>query len=94
MREKVDHHTKKARTRVLIEQGARKKRAFYEQYIGSSCEVLFEQKMENGNWVGYTPNYMNIEVKSTHNIHNQILPVKLKGSNGRALIGELVTQDR
>jgi threonylcarbamoyladenosine tRNA methylthiotransferase MtaB len=88
--DKVDHHIKKWRTRVLIEQGERKKRAFYEKYIGSAYDVLFEQKIENGYWVGYTSNYMNIEVKSGKNLHNKILPVCLIESTNRALIGELI----
>ena len=90
---KVDHHTKKTRTRILIEQGTRKKRTFYERYIGKVCDVLFEQKIENGNWAGYSSNYMNVEVRTERDLHNKIEPVRIVESDGRALRGELINQE-
>jgi threonylcarbamoyladenosine tRNA methylthiotransferase MtaB len=93
MNEKVDYHIKKTRTRILIEQGARKKRTFYNRFVGSVCDVLFEQKVDNGNWAGYSSNYMNVEVSSERNLHNRLLPVRLKESDSRALRGILINPE-
>jgi threonylcarbamoyladenosine tRNA methylthiotransferase MtaB len=87
---KVQLQVKKLRTRIMIEQGLRKKYAFYENHLGSTIPVLFEQQISNGNWAGYTSNYMNVEVKSSENLHNRLLPVKLNGLTDRSIIGELL----
>ena len=93
MKPKVDYQVKKQRTRILIEQGKRKKYAYYEKYVGSSGQVLFEQQLDNGNWVGYTSNYMNVEVSSTQNLHNKLCGVRFLSSNEYRLLGEVTKID-
>jgi threonylcarbamoyladenosine tRNA methylthiotransferase MtaB len=91
---KVPQAVKKLRTRIMIEQGQRKRYTFYESHLGTTVTVLFEQPLENGNWVGYTSNYMNVEVicrSSAPDLHNKLLPVKLIGLTGRSIVGELKT---
>ena len=85
---KVPHLVKKLRNRILIEQGQHKKYIFYESHLGKSGTVLFEQQIKNGNWLGYTSNYMNVELASRENLHNQIRPVKFVGMTGDSIIGE------
>jgi len=89
MLNKVDFHDKKNRTRILIEQGKRKKYAFYEKFLGKKMEVLFEQRNKAGNWTGYTSNYMSIEVSSAEELHNQIRKVKLVENNSEVIKGKL-----
>jgi len=89
MPNKVDYHDKKDRTRILIEQGKRKKYAFYEKYLGSETSVLFEQRNKSGNWTGYTSNYISVEVSSDEDIHNQIRTVKLVENNSEVIKGIL-----
>jgi len=89
MADKVSPQTKKLRTRILIEQGQRKRRAFYETFLGKIQPVLFEQRTETGNWVGYTSNYINVEVTSNENLHNQIRDVRLREVRARSLFGEI-----
>ena len=86
---KVPQVVKKMRTRIMIEQGQRKKYTFYESHLGQTQPVLFEQRIENGNWVGYTANYMNVEVGSSRNLHNKLLPVKFVGLTERSILGDL-----
>jgi threonylcarbamoyladenosine tRNA methylthiotransferase MtaB len=89
---KIPRPVKKLRTRIMIEQGQRKKYTFYERHLGTTVPVLFEQQIENGNWVGYTSNYMNVEVTSRSlNLHNKLLPVKLVGLTQRSILGELLS---
>jgi threonylcarbamoyladenosine tRNA methylthiotransferase MtaB len=87
---KVPPPVKKLRTRILIEQGERKKYVFYETHLGDNQEVLFEQKLRNGNWAGYTSNYMNVELNSRENLHNQVRLVKFSELTKKTIIGELV----
>ena len=88
--DKVDHHTKKDRTRILIEQGQRKKYTFFERRIGETAEVLFEQRLKNGNWSGYTSNYVSVEAPAEENLHNQIRQVRFLAANQNSVISELL----
>jgi threonylcarbamoyladenosine tRNA methylthiotransferase MtaB len=87
MDDKVAHDVKKKRTAILIEQGERKKRAFYENYFDETRSVLFEQKNKDGYWTGYTSNYIQVALKSEEELHNKILPVRLDSVNGKQMIG-------
>lgn len=90
MPDKVDYHVKKERTRILIEQGKRKKYAFYEKFLGSEMEVLFEQRNKSGNWTGYTSNYMSVEVRSDQELHNLVRKVNFNKLNENNIIAELI----
>jgi threonylcarbamoyladenosine tRNA methylthiotransferase MtaB len=90
MPNKIPVQEKKRRTRIMIEQGQRKKIAFYEESLGTVQSVLFEQTSEGGNWVGYSSNYMNIEVSSAENLHNQMREVKLLEVREHSILGEIL----
>jgi threonylcarbamoyladenosine tRNA methylthiotransferase MtaB len=77
MDQKVQHHVKKARTALLIEQGGRKRRTFYEKFIGQTVSVLFEHENSEGNWTGYTSNYLPVAIKADQDLHNTIRSVRL-----------------
>ncbi|TFG99587.1 MAG: tRNA (N(6)-L-threonylcarbamoyladenosine(37)-C(2))-methylthiotransferase MtaB [Calditrichales bacterium] len=84
MKEKVPHEEKKKRTRILIDQGTRKKQAFFDRYIGRESSVLFESQNKDGMWTGYMSNYINVAVASNEDLHNRIRKVRLTGfANGR-----------
>jgi threonylcarbamoyladenosine tRNA methylthiotransferase MtaB len=87
MNDKIAHDVKKKRTAILIEQGDRKKRAFFENYLNKTRLVLFEQKNRDGNWTGYTSNYIQVALKSDKNLHNKIVPVLLVSVNGKQMMG-------
>ena len=89
MPDKVDYHDKKERTRILIEQGKRKKTAFFEEFVGKQKSVLFEQRNKLGNWTGYTSNYMSVEVQSQEDLHNQFRNIKLLENNSENLKGKI-----
>lgn len=87
MDEKVAHDIKKKRTTILIEQGERKKRAFFENYLDKTRSVLFEQKNKDGYWTGYTSNYIQVGLRSDEDLHNKILLVRLDSVNVKQIIG-------
>ena len=89
MADKVDYHDKKDRTKILIEQGKRKKYAYYEKYLEQEMDVLFEQRNRSDNWTGYTSNYMSVEVESSEDLHNQIRTVKLVENKSDIIKGQL-----
>jgi threonylcarbamoyladenosine tRNA methylthiotransferase MtaB len=89
LRPKVDPQTKKVRARKLIDLSVRKKRAFYENHVGDTVNVLFEDE-EHGYWTGHTGNYMKVQVTSSQTLHNQILPVRLTETRGDILFGVLL----
>lgn len=59
----VPMHVRKERSKQLHILSDKKKRAFYEQNVGSKRTVLFEHEEDNGIMYGFTENY--IKVKST-----------------------------
>jgi len=89
MREKVAYDVKKKRTSLLIEQGERKMRAFFEKNSDKLRSVLFEQQDSEGYWTGYTSNYVHVAMKSEEDLHNKILPVRLGAVDEKRMIGVL-----
>ena len=87
---KVDGRIKKQRTRVLIEQGRRKRKAFSERFIGKVMPVLFEQRHTDGRWYGHSRNYLTVAVQAPADLHNEIRMVRLISSDDNGALGELV----
>ena len=87
IKDKVNPILKKKWIKIFIEQGERKKRAFYERFLGNEEEVLFEQKNKEYNWTGYTSNYLSVEVKNSNDLKNKLKKVKLTGIKNGNLTG-------
>ena len=60
---KVSEEEKARRAHIMLGVAANLKAEFYESHIGTSLPVLFEQK-KNGQWSGFTENYMEVRAKS------------------------------
>ena len=67
---------------------ARLHRAYLEECVGRTYPVLFEQPAA-GRYGGHAPNYMEVAVPGGENLHNQVLPVRITGTDGEILWGEL-----
>ena len=89
MTDKVAHDIKRKRTSIMIEQGERKKRAFFENYLGDTKSVLFEQKDKGGYWTGYTSNYIQVAIKSERDFQNKLVPVRLSSVEGKRMRGSI-----
>jgi tRNA-2-methylthio-N6-dimethylallyladenosine synthase len=59
--------------------------------VGSVKEVLFiyESRKNPGIWVGKTPEYRTVRVRSSGDLLGKTLPVKITGGNKIALLGDL-----
>ena len=77
------------RARIAAEAAAAMRRAYLEECVGRTEEVLFEQPAgEEGLFLGHAPNYAEVRAPGTE-LHNQIRPVKITRTDGETLFGEL-----
>lgn len=60
-----------------------------EGYIGAQKEVLFEL-CEDGRAVGHTPEFLEVAVITSDDLHNQVKTVKLNGFDGNVYTGFIV----
>lgn len=88
---KVSPHDKKIRSQRLHELSEKKKTVFYEKFIDSTCDVLFEGKDEGERIYGYSDNYLRVSVPFNDTLKNKIASCKIIGfdSNGD-LLGEII----
>ena len=61
---------------------------YLRRCVGQVFDVLYEQR-EDGLFRGHAPNYMQVAVPGTEDLHNQILPTRITGVKGGVLLGEL-----
>ena len=61
---------------------------FLEECVGRTYPVLFEQPVA-GRYGGHAPNYMEVAVSGGQDLHNRVLPVRITGTDGEILWGEL-----
>lgn len=80
----VSPEEKKQRSKRLLELSERKTHAFYERYIGTEGDVLFEKATRGRTMHGFTRNYIRVELPSSQardELDNQIKHVRLGGFN-------------
>lgn len=74
---KVEPRIRFERSEMLRNLSERKRRAFYESLVGSTREVLFEEKLSTAEWTGLTGEYMRVRVSSPEDLSNKIRIVKI-----------------
>lgn len=80
----VDDADKKERSHRLLAMSERKRIAFYEKYIGTEAQVLFEKNRKGRAMNGFTRNYIRVElpaVSAKEELDNNITRVRLCGFN-------------
>lgn len=88
----VPQSVRAERSKMLHILSEKKKRLFYDNQIGKSFAVLFEDDVANGQMQGFTENYVRITAKFDPILINETKTVKLTGLNeqGIGLVEELV----
>ncbi len=86
----LENYVKRERSAKMIKVTTDCQKAFLDSQIGLFSEVLFESKVEDGFYEGYTPNYTLVKVKSDKDISGEILPVKITSSADEHCFGILV----
>jgi len=74
------------RSKILRDLSQKKRKQFYERFIGNVMPVLFEQK-KHGFWSGLTDNYIRVRVQSDRDLRNKLLNVTLNSIEGQSVIG-------
>ena len=77
-------HSKRAeRSKMLHILSDKKRRKFYEDNLGRTLNVLFENDIEDGMMHGFTENYVRVVAKYDPVLVNEIVPVNLLRINDR-----------
>jgi threonylcarbamoyladenosine tRNA methylthiotransferase MtaB len=72
----VEAEVKKERSQRMLALAQESARSFAGQFLCQVIPVLWE-KQSQGVWSGHTPNYIKVYTKSSHDLTNALLPVKL-----------------
>jgi threonylcarbamoyladenosine tRNA methylthiotransferase MtaB len=75
------------RLRIL---SAKKRRSFYESFVGSVVTVLFESAKKDGWMSGLSEEYVRVHALTSKDLANQIKRVKITSVHEKGCIGELV----
>lgn len=74
----VDMGIRHERSKILRQLSSRKRRAFYQENVGTQRKVLFEEA-ENEGWMnGFTDNYIKVRIPFDSELVNEIVPIYLK----------------
>ena len=85
--EQVPTAVKEDRARRAAAAAADMHRAYLDGCVGKTYPVLFEQPRD-GKFSGHAPNYMEVLAEG-EGLHNQVKPVRITGTDGQVLFGEL-----
>lgn len=77
MSDVVPMKVRNQRSKMLRSLSEKKKRKFYEENLGKTSEVLFEEDIENGMMHGFTANYVRVEAKYDPVLINETKKVQL-----------------
>ncbi len=88
MPDQIDGTVKSARCKALEAIEQKHRIAFFEKHIGLTCLVLFEQ-IKDGQWEGYTENYLPVRIKTEQNLSGILTPVKIIDTDGHTLFSQL-----
>jgi threonylcarbamoyladenosine tRNA methylthiotransferase MtaB len=74
------------RSKMLHILSDKKRRYFYEQQLGKTFTVLFEEDIEDGQMQGFTENYVRITAKYDPLLINETKQVQLVSINEKMLV--------
>lgn len=77
----VDQGERNRRSKMLRGLSEKKRRYFYEQQLGKTSKVLFEEDAQDGLMHGFTENYVRVAAKYDPVLINEIKQVNLKSIN-------------
>jgi threonylcarbamoyladenosine tRNA methylthiotransferase MtaB len=87
MKDPVLLRTRHERTTQLRSLSEKKKRAFYDQFVGTTAQVLFEEERDDqGNMYGFTENYIKVTAKYDPVLVNEIKEVYLSEVNEQGIM--------
>ncbi|MGH2568340.1 MAG: tRNA (N(6)-L-threonylcarbamoyladenosine(37)-C(2))-methylthiotransferase MtaB [Bacteroidota bacterium] len=90
----VEPRVRFKRSEMLRVLSFKKRRAFYQSFVGNTVDVLFESEQQKGFMSGLTGEYARVRVQTDKNIANQILPVTITGADHESCAGLLLEQSQ
>ena len=84
----VGDKVKKQRSRKMLAFAKESAQNFSQRFLGKTMMVLWE-KQSGGAWSGHTPNYIKVYTKSSEDLTNKLVPVKLVELRGDGVRGEV-----
>ena len=88
IKEVISKRVRAERSKMLHILSQKKRRYFYDHFINTHREVLFEN-IRNGKLVGHTDNYIKVEIDNSPGLVNKIHSVRLIENRGEFVMGEL-----
>jgi len=85
----IPQKEKKRRVGVMSEAAARGRQNALERMLGETHKVLFEEKNNEGLWIGYSENYVLFAVRSEEDLSNKIVDVKASKIEKEYIFGEI-----
>jgi threonylcarbamoyladenosine tRNA methylthiotransferase MtaB len=92
MSHQVSDRVKKERGQKMLALAKESAQDFSRRFLGRTMPVLFEQQ-SNGVWSGHTASYIKVYTKTTADLTNRLLPVKLGEIRGDGVWGYLHSQN-
>ena len=86
MGEVVDKGKRNKRSKMLRDLSMRKKKYFYQQHVGETRDVLFEEDVEDDMVHGFTENYIRVAAKYDPILINEIKNVRLMKINENGFV--------
>lgn len=90
MEDQVDQKTKEKRSKELIKVTDELKEQFLATQIGKTEQILFETKIQDDFYVGYSKNYTKVKAKSENDISGKILSVKITDADKDICTGTII----
>jgi threonylcarbamoyladenosine tRNA methylthiotransferase MtaB len=91
---RIDPAERTRRTNMLRILSEKKRRQFYESFVGREVEVLFEESVKNGYIRGLSPQYIRVAAPYTDGIGNSEARVRIETINGGAAVGTIIGERR
>ena len=89
MPHQVGDKVKKQRSQKMLALAGESARNFRQRFLGRTMPVLWE-KRNRGIWSGLTDNYIKVYTRSSEDLTNNLMPVKLGEVRGDGVWGEMV----
>ena len=90
MKGQIAGDIKEQRSKVLLNMSDDFEKMYQEKYIGKVLNVLIEELDNDGYYRGHTANFVMVKVKSTTDISNQIIDVKIEELKDLILVGKMM----
>jgi threonylcarbamoyladenosine tRNA methylthiotransferase MtaB len=89
----VPQKVREERNATLTILSEKKRRAFYEQFIGQTMTILAEEESKNGWMYGFTDNYLKVGIPYNELLVNQLVDITITDfSEDGLLVGKVLTE--